>query len=78
MTDFKYDFGDRVRCELRGIEGIVYGKVEYATGCKQYNIIRDIKDDYSKGEWEDEGTLTFLTKTALKRVPKQVERYDFK
>ena len=78
MTDFKYNFGDKVRCELRGFEGIIYGKVEYATGCKQYNIVRDIKDDYSKGEWEDEGILRLIEPSKLQREPKQVERYDFK
>ena len=78
MTDFKFDFGDKVRCEIRGFDGVIYGKIEYATGCKQYNVIRNIEDGYNKGEWEDEGTLTFIEKSKLKRVPKQVERYDFK
>ena len=86
MNKHKYNFGDKVRCDLKGYEGTIYGKVEYATGCLQYSIqVNNLNKfncnpDGSDGkiQWEDEGLLTFIEESKHKRVPKQVERYDFK
>ena len=80
MTDFKYNFGDSVYCKLKDYGGIIYVKSEYATGCIQYGIHIQSEDE-SQAPWlvfEDEGVLTLVEASKMKRVPKQVERYDFK
>ena len=81
MTDFKYNFGDKVRCELKDYEGIIYAKTEYATGCKQYGIQVEVDKDRDNDKclcYDDEGLLILLVESKLQRVPKQVERFDFK
>ena len=79
MKLHKYDYGDRVCCELKNYTGIIYVKSEYATGCIQYGIQVD-DDDINSASlvFEDEGTLTVIEEQVLTRELKRVDRYDFK
>lgn len=71
MNNYKYDFGDKLKNVTTGEEGIVNARLEYATGCRQYNLIDGKKDHYY-----DEGQLILLEAQVLKRKSKMVERYD--
>lgn len=54
--------GDKVRDRITGYEGVVTGKAEYITGCKQLLVTsQQLKTDGdSTAQWIDEVRLTMV------------------
>lgn len=51
--------GDTVKDRVTKFKGVVVGKVEYLTGCKQSLIVPEVKEDgtYVEGHWFDNDRL---------------------
>ena len=56
---FHIPLGARVRDALSGFEGIAYGRIEYVTGCTQYQVVPPVDKDGKRrdAEWFDEARL---------------------
>lgn len=54
--------GMKVRDVITGFEGIVYGRIEYLTGCTQMNVVPPVDKDGKRreAEWFDESRLEVL------------------
>jgi hypothetical protein len=70
--EFYYKLGATVKDVVTGFKGIVTGRVEYLTGCRQYMVAPKMKEDGTLMEprWYDEDrvqvdgkSLVLLTKT---------------
>lgn len=59
MSNFQFPLGIEVRYAVTGFRGVVTGRAEYISGCRQYAITPKAKDDGSfvAGEWLDEQRL---------------------
>jgi hypothetical protein len=59
----KYDLGSKVRDIINGFEGVVTGRCEYITGCKQYIVAPAALDKDGKvqdSNWVDEMRLVLI------------------
>jgi len=55
---FKIELGKKVKDSITGFNGIVTGKVEYITGCRQYLVVGKSKDNKPADSlWFDEDRL---------------------
>ncbi len=66
---FKFEVGQSVKDVVSEFEGVVMGRTEYYTGCRQYAVCprKVTKDgDIPGWEWLDEGRLKKTKKKALK------------
>ena len=55
---FKIDLGVKAKDNVTGFSGIVTGRVEYLTGCRQYLITPKAgKDKLNEAYWFDEDRL---------------------
>lgn len=56
---FKFELGDTVKEKITGFEGVIMGRTEYITGCRQYGILhRKLKDGRPQDwMWIDEERL---------------------
>jgi len=62
---FKIDLGVEVLEAISGLKGIVVGRIDYLTGCKQYNVKPKglTKDGQMKEAiWIDEDRLKVISK----------------
>ncbi len=67
-SNFTIDLGSRVRHRIHGMEGIVTARIQYLTGCNQYNVASDHLDKEGKlidGHYFDEDHLVVIGKLEL-------------
>lgn len=62
----RIQLGDRVKCTVTGIEGVVTGMAKWITGCDTASVRGDPKDG-KMGEswWVDEHSLQVIKKGAV-------------
>lgn len=55
MRKYNFKFGERVKCQMSGVEGNIDAVVEWNNGSYQYSVHTDVKPDGSNGdsEWMD-------------------------
>ena len=64
MDTFYIGLGDQVRDRVTGFSGIVTGRVEYTTGCRQYLVQPRCKDsDWVEAHWLDEDRLMVISRS---------------
>lgn len=70
QPDFKIELGSKVTDKITKVTGIVTGRAEYLTGCRQYGIGREVGDDGKMLEtlWMDEDRLDVHDVPALTLV----------
>ena len=74
--DKMIELGSTVKDVISGITGIVTGKVEYLTGCKQMLIQPRSKDgEYVEPRWFDEDRLELMSDATL-RLPVKSQGFD--
>jgi hypothetical protein len=63
----KPNIGDRVKDKITSFAGIVSGKCEYITGCKQCLVNPPVKadGDVIGGQWFDEDRLEVLARNVI-------------
>jgi hypothetical protein len=64
--EMKFELGQEVKEIVTGFKGIVMGRTEYITGCKQYGILpRKMTDKGNVPDWTwlDEDRLVWTGKT---------------
>ena len=69
---FKYNQGDELKDTITNAKGIVTGRIEYITGCKQYLLSFKVgKDNTMKDAvWLDESRVELLkSKVSIKKEP---------
>lgn len=56
---YKYELGLTARDVVTGFEGVITGRGDYITGCKQYCLVSKEKKDGEPigGQWFDEARL---------------------
>ena len=55
---FKIEMKEKVKDNITGFTGIVTGRAEYLTGCRQYLVVaKGKKDVRGNSEWFDEDRL---------------------
>ena len=62
--NFKFDLESLVKDRITGLQGIILGRTEYATGCIQYGISpQEVNKDgkINNWEWFDETRLLLVT-----------------
>lgn len=62
---FKFDLGYVLKDKITGFKGVVMGRSDYVTGCRQYALSpQKPKDDGSVPDWVwlDEGRLEYANK----------------
>jgi len=59
VSDFRFSFADKVRDQITKFRGVVTGRSAYITGCNQYLVQPEVKEDgdYVQGRWFDEDRL---------------------
>ena len=63
----KFEFGDKVRDEITGYEGLTTGFTDYISGCAQYLVQPPVKEEdgtWRDSKWFDEDRLTLVTSKA--------------
>ena len=64
----KFKLGVTVRDKITGFSGIITGHAEYLTGCDQYAVQPDAKDNkWEDGKWFDEGRIELIGKGINKK-----------
>jgi hypothetical protein len=64
--DFKIPNGARVKDSVTGFSGIVTGRADYLTGCRQYCVTPKAKGGaVADGRWYDEQRLLVLDSKAV-------------
>lgn len=69
MTSKEFEFtnGDRVKEKITGFTGVITGTCFYLTGCNQYLITAESKDNKNPvALWYDEGRIELLNKAEVK------------
>lgn len=69
MNGFKFELGDAVKDVVTGFNGIITGRSEFITGCRQYSVTaRKLEGGETKIVWFDEDRLkaTKAAKVKLK------------
>jgi hypothetical protein len=68
VTVATVELGDQVRDKVTGFKGIVTGKAQYLTGCKQVMVTPKVGDDgkYVDACWLDVDRVEVLGKEAIK------------
>jgi hypothetical protein len=68
VTVSTVELGDQVRDKVTGFKGIVTGKAQYLTGCKQVMVTPKVGDDgkYVDACWLDVDRVEILGKEAIK------------
>jgi hypothetical protein len=68
VTVSTVELGDQVRDKVTGFKGIVTGKAQYLTGCKQVMVTPKVGDDgkYVDACWLDVDRVEVLGKEAIK------------
>lgn len=70
MVDFTIPLLAHVEDKITGFAGVVTGRAEYATGCRQYSVQPPVKNgEYRSGVWLDEDRLVQLPDTQPESVP---------
>jgi hypothetical protein len=73
-----FNLGDRVKDTVTGIEGILWAKTQWMTGCDHYGIKREGTDKDGKAYdlvWVDEPLVVAATKKTKRfELPKTVSR----
>jgi len=70
MSGFRLGLGEKVVDGITGFEGIVTGRAEYFTGCRQYVVMPPAKDgDFKEGHWFDEDRLRLVVPIAAGAPP---------
>ncbi len=65
MAIFKIKLGEKVKDNITGFDGVVTGRADYITGCRQYLVTpKAIKSEFKSSVWLDEDRL-------LKKMPKK-------
>jgi hypothetical protein len=55
---FKFELGEVVKDVVTGFSGVITGRCEYLTGCRQYSITsRTLQSGDTKSGWFDEDRL---------------------
>ena len=68
MAIFKFNLGDTCRDTITGVQGVVTGRSEFITGCRQY-ALEYAKDGEGKVNWVDESRME-----KVKDPPKAVDK----
>lgn len=64
MSGFKIALGAKVKDSITGFSGVVTGRADYITGCRQYSVTpKGTKGKVAESAWYDEDRL-------LKSIPK--------
>ena len=59
---FQLDLGVKVRDKITDFEGVITGRAEYITGCRQYCVSPKAKDnEFTGAQWLDEDRLLNVT-----------------
>lgn len=67
MSAFKFELGDAVKDVVTGFSGIVTGRCEYITGCKQYSVTsRKLQAGDTKAGWFDEDRIVTTKASKVK------------
>ncbi len=66
---FAIEMGTKVADKITGFAGVVTGRTEYSTGCRQYLVQPRAKDpgEYPKATWLDEDRL--ISKLTDQKIP---------
>lgn len=63
---FRISLGSKVKDCVTGFSGVVTGRAEYLTGCRQYSVMGRAKDGKSgDGMWFDEDRLEIVGKPVV-------------
>lgn len=73
FTDFKYDFGDRVKDLISGINGTITAKLLFDSGLKKYQI--DDGTIFGK-HWILEDDLKFLKLLRKNKIEKGNKKHE--
>ena len=70
MGSFKIELGAKVKDSITGFSGIVTGRAEYITGCRQYAITpKAVKNEHKDSYWIDEDRLVGSVKKTVAKKP---------
>ena len=71
MGVFKIELGVKVTDSITGFKGIVTGRSEYITGCKQYSVVpKAEKNKAASAAWFDEDRLVGSVKKKAAKKPR--------
>ncbi len=78
---FQFENGDAVREKITGFSGIITGTAFYLTGCTQYLITAESKNEITpaKASWYDEGRVELVKiegNPSVIEIKNEVGAYD--
>lgn len=73
MAEFKIELGVPVMDKITGFRGTVTARAEYLTGCLQYCVAPQVKDnDFKRSEWLDEDRLEVTERVTIPPPPSNI------